>query len=149
MSKKSSRSLEKKAVTYAVLAISGLGVFFCFGNGQLLTGALCLMVLGMTMIFSAFMEIIVFLYLTKHIQEDPLWYKRGRRCFSFHILKSFVPILLFAILVGSVFKDMQEINLAFYMLAFYMRWTWFLLASLLALAFIKKSEKAAVLYTTA
>jgi NSS family neurotransmitter:Na+ symporter len=126
----------KKAVTMALTAIGGCATFFCFGNGQILIGALAPMVLGMTMICSALFEIVVFLYFTREIKDDPIWYVKGRRSWMYVSLRFFIPVILFAILAGSIIAELQVIDTAFYV-----RWIWFVGVSCLSVFLIRSARE--------
>lgn len=126
----------KKAVLLALGAITACATFFCFGNGQLLIGALAPMVLGMTMIFSALFEIVIFLYFTQDIKDDPLWYSNGRRNWMYVSLRFVIPFILLAILVGSVASEFQVIDAPFYL-----RWIWFGGVSLLSVFLIRSARE--------
>ena len=126
----------KTAVTIALSAILASATLFCFGNGQILIGALAPMVLGMTMIFSALFEIMVFLYFTKEIKEDAIWYVGGRRSWMYGSLRFFIPFVLLAILVGSIIAELQTIDRAFYV-----RWIWFIAVSFISVGLIRSARE--------
>ncbi|MBP9841733.1 MAG: sodium-dependent transporter [Simkaniaceae bacterium] len=126
----------RSAVTLSLFAIGGCATFFCFGNGQMLIGALAPMVLGMTMIFSALFEIVIFLYFTKAIKDDPIWFVGERRNWMYGSLRFFIPFILFAILVGSIIAEFQVIDASFYL-----RWAWFGGVSLLAVFLIRSATE--------
>ncbi|MCH9614061.1 MAG: hypothetical protein SP1CHLAM54_10710 [Chlamydiia bacterium] len=127
----------KKAVSIAIASICALGTLFCMGNGQLLIGALEPMTLGLTMIFSALVEILVFLYVTKIIRDDVIWFNaKGRRNLMYYMLKFFVPCVLTVILVGAVINEFQNIDASFFI-----RWSWAAGAMLISFALVNRSKE--------
>jgi SNF family Na+-dependent transporter len=109
------------AITSLVLIAGSL--FFCFGNGQALIGALAPMVLGNNYLIGGIAEIVVFMYVAKAIRQDPIWQSRsGTICF--YLLRFAIPAILATILVSSI---AQEVVRGFHVGEF-VRWGWLLVA---------------------
>lgn len=130
----------KKAVTIAIGSICTLGTFFCMGNGQLLIGALEPMTLGLTMIFSALIEIMIFLYASKLIRDDAMWFNaKGKRNIMYYSLKFFVPCVLLTILTLAVFNEFKTLDAGFAI-----RWGWALGAIALSYMMVNRSNELSV-----
>ncbi len=128
----------KKAVTIGIGLITAIGVFFCMGNGQLLVGAFEPLVFGLNMILSASTEIIVFLFMTKMIRDDVIWStKRGKKQLYFYALKYIVPVILIAIFIGAAVSEFSVIDMSFYLRA-----SWFIIASAATILMIRRAEKS-------
>lgn len=124
----------KKAVTIVLGIITLLSAVFCLGNGQHIIGELSSMVLGLTMILSAFVELIVFLYFTPEIRDDEIWFRSGKRRIGFYAIKYIVPILLVSILAGGIAVDVTQLGIGFLV-----RWVWFASATIAAYTLMRSA----------
>jgi neurotransmitter:Na+ symporter, NSS family len=114
----------KVAATIASLAVALLALPFCYGNGQSLLGALVPMVLGDNMLLGGIAEVAVFIYFSKVIRNDPIWFHKGRRTIAFRLLQSVVPALLLIILIAAISAEFGS----GFGVSGMVRWGWFLVA---------------------
>jgi len=115
----------KRAVTYSILAVGTIALFFCMGNASHILDALVPMVMGTNMLVGGLALIIVFHYLSKEVKSDPVWWS-GKRLTLFALcLKYVAPTVLAIILVGNLTQEFASFDL-------YkgIRWSWFALALL-------------------
>ncbi len=124
-----------KAVTIVMGVIALFASLFCLGNGQHIIGALSPMVLGLTMILSALVELIVFLYLTPEIRDDEIWFYGEKRRISFYAIKYVVPFVLLSILAGGIVVDAAELGVGFVV-----RWAWFAAATTAAYVMMRTAS---------
>jgi len=128
--------LSRKTSVTVVLGVLGtMAAFFCLGNGQHIIGELSSMVLGLTMILSAFAELIVFLFITPAIRDDAIWFVNGKRRISFYAIKYAVPVLLLSILAGGIAVDVAQLGVGFAI-----RWTWFAAATIAAYTMMRIAD---------
>lgn len=97
----------KRAVTWTVVGISLLAIFFCMGNGSHLMDALVPMVIGTNMLIGGLMLILAFRKLAPGQMS----------------LKYIAPALLGIILMGNLTQEFQTFDLNMMI-----RWGWFFLA---------------------
>jgi len=115
----------KRAVTYSILAVGTIALFFCMGNASHILDALVPMVMGTNMLVGGLALIIVFHYLSKEVKSDPVWWS-GKRLTLFALcLKYVAPTVLAIILVGYLTQEFASFDL-------YkgIRWSWLALALL-------------------
>lgn len=98
----------RTAVTIAMAFMFMITIPFCMGNSTRIIDALQPMVLGYNMLIGGLAEIIVFMYLTKKIYEDPIWSLGKGKSFSYYSLKYLSLAILLVILGGSLLEDMRE-----------------------------------------
>ncbi len=125
------------AVTVAMLLMTAMGIPFAFGNGQHVLGALSPMVLGNNMLLGALIQIIIFMYVTKKIRDNEIWYKGSRRIFFFYTVRTVVPLILLVILFVA---GKQEIDSGFGAPEV-VRWGWFALACLASVLLSQRNVK--------
>lgn len=114
----------KRAVSIAVIAVLVVAACFCFGNGSYLMGAITPMILGTNMLITALAEIIVFFYIAKDFNEDPLWGEFGRKTIGYYSMRYFVLFLLLLILGCTLGADILEGGVSLLI-----RWVWFAIAA--------------------
>lgn len=95
----------KKAVSIAIAVVAALALPFCFGNGQHLLGALAPMVLGNAMLIGGIVEIILFLFLSKVIRSEAMWFKGNKRTYAYYALKFIVLPMLILSLMGALYQE--------------------------------------------
>jgi neurotransmitter:Na+ symporter, NSS family len=127
----------KKAINIALSIIGSLSFIFCLGNGIYLTDALEPMVLGNIMLLGGIAQIIVFLFFSKKIKRDPIWYKNGRRHFYYYSLKYLSLFVLLVSLFFSLKVEWDSRN----ELAFIVRWVWLGLVSIFSFILLRYSNK--------
>ncbi|MFN0065168.1 MAG: sodium-dependent transporter [Chlamydiales bacterium] len=126
------------SVAIAMALISCLAIPFCMGNGQHIIGAMAPMVLGNVMLIGGFAEIILFIFLSKAISRDGIWYnKSGGRTLVYRALCFCVLPLFMLIFLGALYQEIASgvhINEL-------VRWIWFALVIGISavLAYKKKS----------
>lgn len=114
----------KVAATIASLLVALLALPFCSGNGQSLLGALVPMVLGNNMLLGGIVEVVVFIYFSEVIRNDPIWFYKERRTTAYRILRFIVPVILALILIAAISAEVGS-GLG---LSEAVRWGWFLVA---------------------
>ncbi|PCI96060.1 sodium-dependent transporter [Candidatus Aerophobetes bacterium] len=114
----------KKAVSIALAVMLGIAFMFCFGNGQALIEGLTPMLLGNNMIIGGLFEVVAFMYLSKEIRNDAIWFNKLKRTNNYHMVKNIVPPILFVILCSCMYLEFTEPFGAAGML----RWGWFSIA---------------------
>lgn len=97
----------KSAVAIAMTLITLLALPFCMGNGQYLIDALAPMVLGDAFLIGGIAEIIFFLIISSVIRKESIWWKGGKRTFSFLSLKFVVLPLLSVTLLGALISEVR------------------------------------------
>jgi len=117
------------AATISTLLIIAVAIFFCFGNGQAMLGALTPMVLGNNMLIGGIAEVVVFVYFSEIVRNDPVWFHRGKRTLAFHLLRFVVPVLLTVILAAAILAEIAS----GYGLPELIRWGWFIIACVVSL----------------
>jgi neurotransmitter:Na+ symporter, NSS family len=127
----------KVAASVASGIIALLALSFCFGNSQSLLGALVPMVLGDNMLLGGIAEVVVFIYFSKLIRNDPIWVGGDRRTIAFRLLQFVVPVILLIILVSAI---SAEIDSGFG-LSEAVRWGWFVVACGVSLALTWRTAK--------
>lgn len=114
----------KKAVTIACALMMLISLIFCMGNGQPILGALAPMLLGNNMLLGGLAEVVVFLYVSRTIQNEALWYKGEKRRVIYHLAKKVVPIILLLILVAAIHAEVSSP----FGVAEIVRYSWFVAA---------------------
>lgn len=114
----------RKAVSWAMGLVAFLALPFCMGNGQHLIGAMAPMVLGDMMLVGGISEIVLFLFLSKVINNDPMWFRGARRTYPYYALKWIVLPLLALCLIGTLYKEIQT----GFGMAELIRWSWLAIA---------------------
>lgn len=135
---------QKSRKTAVSIAISGtllLASLFCMGNGTHIIDALGPMVLGNNMLVGGIAQIIVFLYLTKEISNDPVWFqgniKENKRTWNYSILKFFaLPILIIILSYALKEEVFTQFNSASAV-----RWMWFACAASIAFFLARKGKE--------
>lgn len=124
------RKNRRTAATIASLVVALLALPFCFGNGQTLLGALAPMVLGDNMLLGGLAEIFVFIYLSKMIRDESVWFHNGRRSVVFLMLRFAVPMILAMILFAAISAEVR----GEFGIPNLVRWSWFLIACVFSFA---------------
>ncbi len=119
----------KFAVTAATVIIGAMAVPFCFGNGTSIIDALAPAVLGDNMLLGGMAQVIVFLWVSKELRDDPIWSRGTGRHPSFWVLRYLAIPLLGIILYASL----HEAITGAWNLADVIRWGWFGVAAMGAL----------------
>lgn len=114
----------KVAATIASVAVAALALPFCFGNGQSIMGALVPMVLGDNMLIGGLAEVVVFIYLSKVIRNDRMWFHKERRTIAFRVLQFIVPTILLIILISAITAEIET----GFSIPEAVRWSWFVVA---------------------
>jgi NSS family neurotransmitter:Na+ symporter len=126
----------KKAVTFSIVAMTGIATLFCMGNASHLINALVPMVMGTNMLIGGLALIIVFQYACREIKNDSAWLQGKRLNFYGFCLRTIAPALLAIILIGNLMQEFQSFDLDKGI-----RWTWFVLALCAACALTMYSKK--------
>lgn len=119
----------RSAASIATLLVVVMAIFFCFGNGQQMLGALAPMVLGNNMLIGGIAEVVVFVYFADAIRNDSIWFHRDRRTMAYHLLRFIVPVLLTVILAAAIVSEIAS----GYGLPELIRWSWFIIACIVSL----------------
>ncbi len=120
----------RSSVTWTIVLLTGLSLFYCFGNGVHVIDALAPMVVGTNMLVSSLCLIGFFKYFSE-LGDHPVWFRGGRRTISSHSLRLLAPLLLTAILFGSLWQELQTFDLAIAV-----RWAWFVGAVLFSIGLV-------------
>jgi len=126
----------KRAVSFTLLAMTGVATFFCMGNASHLIDVLVPMVMGTNMLIGGLALIVVFQYACSNIKNDSVWMKGKRWTLYGFCLRTIAPALLAIILVGNLLQEFQSFDLEKGI-----RWTWFILALFAARALTRFSKK--------
>ena len=134
----------KKAVSLTMIVTAILSFFFCMGNSSHLIDALAPMVIGSNMLIGSLALIFTFMYASKEISRNPIWYneRNGRLSFFASSLKNAVPIFLSIILAGNLYQEFGNFNSATAL-----RWSWFVVV-LCGSYFLAKNAKTTSATTT-
>lgn len=127
----------KTATTIAMAIMSVLAIPFCFGGGTALIDALEPMVLGNNMLLGGIAQILVFMYLTDEIRNDPVWFSGEKRHIAYYSLKYVSP----ALLMMSLFFSLKSEADGIYGLSELTRSLWFVLACFISF-FLARHKKA-------
>jgi neurotransmitter:Na+ symporter, NSS family len=124
------------AVSLALGLMAILALPFCMGNGTHILEALEPMVMGYNMLIGGIVEILFFLYLSKQIKDDRIWFKGNGivRSWAFLSLRTVGLGVLVVIFVSSIFYEFQggvSLSMA-------LRWSWFTIVALAAFFLSKK-----------
>jgi len=124
-----------KAVTYSVIMMFVLSIFFCMGNGTHLLGALTPMVMGYVFMLGGIAQILAFMYFDKSLAKDKVFMINGQQTsLDFYIAKYFGLAFLVISLVGALYQESQET----FGLAHMVRWGWFLIVLLISIILARK-----------
>lgn len=137
----------KRAVALAMTASALLTLPFCLGNGQHILGALAPMVLGNAMLIGGVTAIFFFLYLSKVIRREPVWFKKaqvgvGPPRYPYYALRYFVLPMLLTSLCIAVYKELFNADWSPEVLV---RWGWLAIALLSAFVFAMRKRTHALL----
>lgn len=121
------KTSRKKAVTATIVAMAVLSTFFCMGNGTHILDALVPMVMGTNMLIGGLALIIAFQYFSPELRQESVWLTNNRLTLYGFCLKYFAPLFLGMILIGNLFQEFQSFDLTKGI-----RWSWFLVALMLA-----------------
>lgn len=117
----------KQAVSFTLLSVTFVATLFCMGNASHLIDALVPMVMGTNMLIGGLALIVGFQYACRQIKSDPVW-MMGQRLHPFSFcLKYIAPVLLGIILIGNISEEFQSLDFEKGV-----RWTWFILALVIA-----------------
>lgn len=91
----------KVAVSIAMLMMCLLALPFCLGNGQHIIGTIAPMVLGNAMLIGGIGEIILFLWVSSTLKQDPIWLTDRGPTFNHYCIKyAVLPLLVFSLLAA-------------------------------------------------
>ncbi len=126
----------KRSVAIAMVATTLLALFFCFGNGQHLIGALAPMVLGNAMLLGGIAELVLFLFFSKVIGRE-LAHSGSMRMAYLALKWAVLPLLLFSLGLSLYNEAISTLTGAHAV-----RWGWF--AAALALGILLSARKKAM-----
>ena len=115
-----------KATLYVCLIVGILALGFSFGNGAHLMDVLDEMAAGVNVLLTGFLQIVLFLYVSKEFSKKEEWFKGKRKRFYFYSLKYLSPLLILLILCFRVSYELANDS----GLELMIRWGWFALAIL-------------------
>lgn len=119
----------KKSVTYSVIAMFALSIFFCMGNGTRVLGAMYPMVVGYTFLIGGIAQIIAFMFLDKSLAHDAVFLnKQNKTSMIFFIAKYFGLAFLIMSLFGALYEEIHDTFDA----AHLVRWGWFIVTVIIA-----------------
>ncbi len=127
----------KRAVTISMGMILLLALPFSMGNGTALIDAIEPMVMGNNMLIGGIAQIIVFMYLSKEISANPIWYKGKKRHLAFYSIKYLSLVILIVSLVISLSTEYTS----GFGIPEAVRWSWFVAALAIATALAYKDKE--------
>jgi neurotransmitter:Na+ symporter, NSS family len=117
----------KRAVTWAVVAMSLISLIFCMGNASHVIDALAPMVMGVNMLVSGLILIGAFYFCSRELREDAAWSATLLGRFFGLCVRYIAPVCLLIILAGSLWSEFHAFDLSTGI-----RWAWFVVAMAVA-----------------
>lgn len=129
------RTTRRAAVSATVLALMGLGTFFCMGNASHLIDALVPMVVGTNMLVGGLALVLAFQYSCPSLNDHKFWGIQSKVGFYGFSLKYIAPFLLAVILLGNIWQE-------FYLAggARNLRWSWFAVALIISVILASRRQ---------
>lgn len=124
------------SVTISLALIGALSVLFCMGNGLHMVDAIVPMVMGVNMLIGGIAQSVIFTWKSSEIRANSLWRHDWQTKASYWMLVVVSPLILMVILIGNLYTDFQEMDLAVLI-----RWGWFVIALFLGLYFMNLVKK--------
>ncbi len=126
------------AVTIATTIMMGLAAIFCMGNGQYLIGAIDPMVSGFNMLISGIAETICFLWISPTIDKHKVWFtSSGIRSLMYYSVRYVIPVILMLVFITAMMQELSGIIDYTKII----RWSWLVLASVIALILSRTEHK--------